>query len=322
MSDPAEGTTDFETARNSPLLLDGWLEFNRRRAGVEPIRFRTEVRGSQAIETVLYADRHGRLVLPTLNPYLPVAYASPPSTKPLRMRRHWLRAAAPLVAEMRRRGLADNLILSPNVTDARPWLWAGFRATVGYTVLNRLPPDATDFDSDATRRVRMAMGNGYRWTSRGDVGDVLACLAATESRKGFQYHLGEEDLRWLVASLGPDVARTYVCYAPSGDAASAAVVLHRPLGLAIVLVGGTRPEYFKEGAAQFLVHEMLQDLSDAGASGVDLAGADLPGVALWKEAWGGRLLPVFHVEPYTIRNGLRWGRDWLRQLRNVPSRDE
>jgi hypothetical protein len=303
-------------------MLDGWLEFNRRRAGVEPIRLCTEVRGIPSLEAVLYTDRRGRLVLPTLNPYLPIAYAPSSSSKPLRMRRHWLRATAPLVAEMRRRGIADNLILSPVVADARPWLWAGFRTTVGYTILNPFPVDPAAIDHDTSRRVRRAEKNGYRWTSQGSVHDVMGCVAATESRKGFRNRLSGEELESLVANLGSDHARTYVCNAPGGDAASATVILHRRPGIAVGLISGTRPEYFKDGAAQFLMHKILQDLSDAGAAGVDLAGADIHGVAVAKDAWGGRLLPVFHIEPYSVRNALRWGRDWLRQSRRVRNAAE
>jgi hypothetical protein len=207
------------------------------------------------------------------------------------------------------------LLLSPDVTDARPWIWAGYHATVGYTILNFLPVDATTVDGDASRRVRHAEQRGYRWTSQGSVPEVIACMAATESRKGFRYRLGQHDLEWLVANLGSEHARTYVCSAPDGDAASAAVVLHRRPGVAIVLVGGTHPKYLREGAAHLLMQRMLEDLSGAGAAGVDLAGADIPGVALWKEAWGGRLLPLFRLEPHSIRNGLRWGRDWLLQMK-------
>ncbi|PWH19385.1 MAG: hypothetical protein DDG58_05045, partial [Ardenticatenia bacterium] len=60
----------------SPLLLDGWLEFNRYKWNVTPIKLRISEEGKKvpAVEAILYLDKVGRIVQPPLNPYLPVVF--------------------------------------------------------------------------------------------------------------------------------------------------------------------------------------------------------------------------------------------------------
>lgn len=303
------------SAHHSPLFLDAWLEFNQRRFRLEPLRLRVPETGAPDVEAVLYLDRRGRCRQPPLNPYLPVALAPCAGRRPLHQRRHWLRTLAPLVAEMRRRGIGENLILSPDVDDPRPWQWAGYRTAVGSTIVNPLPLDRSLVDSEALRMARKARERGYVTTARGAPEAVKACLDGTATTKGFDYQLTAGDIGGLVGAMGPDSARTYLACAADGSPASSMLVLHRPGGMAIVIAGGSIPEHMRFGAAQLLMEDVLADLWRDGATAVDLAGADIEGVALWKEAWGGRLTQLVRVEPYTVRNALRWGRAWWRQRR-------
>ena len=52
------------------LTLDGWLEFNRIKWGLSPVRLSLSDSESQrpAVELVVYTDREGRIKTPKLNP--------------------------------------------------------------------------------------------------------------------------------------------------------------------------------------------------------------------------------------------------------------
>lgn len=60
----------------SPLFLDGWVEFTRRERRLQPVpmRFTKEGNDFPAIRAVHYLDRHGRIRVPSLHPYLPVSF--------------------------------------------------------------------------------------------------------------------------------------------------------------------------------------------------------------------------------------------------------
>lgn len=315
----ASGERTPPAERRSPLFVDAWLDFNATRFGLRPLRVRAPDDRAADLEAVLYLDRRGHCRLPPLNPYLPVAFGPSAGRRPLHHRRQRLRAVAPLVEEMRRRGVGDNLIFSPAVDDPRPWQWAGYRTAIGSTIVNRLPLDHALVDAEALRMARKARERGYTTTARGTPDAVKACLEGTAAAKGFDYELGAGDIGRLVHAMGTDVARTYLARAADGSPASAMLVLHRPGAMAIVIAGGSVPEHVRLGAAQMLMQDVLVELGRDGAVAVDLAGADIEGVALWKEAWGGRLTQLVRVEPYTVRNALRWGRAWWRQRRaDVP----
>ena len=68
----------------SPLFLPGWLEFNRQKWGAEPqrLRFERDPANPPTLESVIYLDRKGKVWLPPLNYYLPVAFTpTPPPTR-------------------------------------------------------------------------------------------------------------------------------------------------------------------------------------------------------------------------------------------------
>src|SRR5439155_26920497 len=108
------------------LYDDAWLEFNRQKWGVTPerVRFATEPDGRPAVEVVYYLDRRGRIWKPPTNTYLPVHFV-PTATQALgRLDRQWQSVSELLAADMRKRGLANDAALPPDITDVRAWQWA------------------------------------------------------------------------------------------------------------------------------------------------------------------------------------------------------
>ena len=295
----------------SPLAHAGWLAFNRETWGVTPkvVRLTGDGAPLPAINAVYYLDRKGRIVIPRLNPYLPVSFTSTPTQGRARLDRQWLEASGWLAAEMRTQGLRGAIALPPEVADIRPWQWAGFRANVRYTFVIDLHTLAEHQDSMVRNRIATARRRGYRSEPTDRLGDVWACLLATQERQGFGHGLSLRDLERAREYLGPERFRCYLCRAADGEPASAFIALYEPGGEAIGWVAGTRLGDLAAGAAQLTMHDALVDLAAAGARKLDWAGANLATIAAAKASWGPRLVPYFLVEAPTTRGIAKYLRD-------------
>ncbi len=296
----------------SPLALDSWLEFNRWKWNVQPLPAYYAL-GNElpAAKAVLYLNRQGRVVLPRLNPYLPVSLELTRTEKRYRVYRQRLQASMLMATDMRARGLGGVVNLAPVVTDTRPWRWAGFSVGTLYTFYVALPVALEEVDPAIRRRIRKAQQEGYRCEQTANMAHALAVLAETEERQGFSYHLRLQDLQQARTFLGDEHFRAYVGYAPGGAPASVVIVLHRRGGSAIYWVAGSGREHLQTGAPQLVLQHILEDLHAAGARGLDLAGANIPAIAEAKMRWGGRLVPYPAVESYGLRSLARWALRWL-----------
>jgi hypothetical protein len=143
-----------------------------------------------------------------------------------------------------------------------------------------------------------------------DIDPLMECLAETERHGGFSYGIDPREMRVAQSLIGSDSLRIYVCFDPEGRPAAATAFLHSPGARAIEWLAGTRRTSLTGGASCLLFHHSLDDLSSAGASGVDFAGANIPNVALFKSQWGARLAPTYGIRTYSIRAGARFLADW------------
>jgi hypothetical protein len=298
----------------TPLELPGWLEFNAWRTGLKPHRFSAGAEGGPEVRAVLYTGRRGRLVLPLHNPYLPVVFHSE-RTRPGGRTADWLSVAADLVEEMRRRGTGSQLYLSPDVQDVRPWLWCDFVVKPRYTYYLDLPFDRAAIDRSTRRSCDRAAKLGLKAERVVDCVPVLECLEETAARAGFALNLGRRELELARQLLGDDNLRMHVCFAPSGKAASSIITIHSPGTVAIAWVSGTKTAQLDDGASQLILRSALEDLEAAGATGVDLCGANVETIAFFKSRWGTRLVPNYGVRTHSLRAGARFVSDWVRSRR-------
>lgn len=298
----------------SPLLLDGWIEYNRVRWGVKAqrARFTPDNAAAPAATGVFYLDRRGRIWKPPTSTYLPVAFEPTPTQSRARLHRQWVAVGERLARDMRERGVVGRIVLPPDIGDVRPWQWAGFWATTRYTYLLDLPYDDRLMDPAVRRQIAKCDRSGFRSERVTALGDVFACLDESQARQGFSYGVSRSDLELARSMTGEDTLRLYVCYAPNGDPASARVVLHCPGGRAIDWLVGTRTVYLTSGATQNLLRHVLDDLHAAGALAFDFEGANLRGVAASKATWGGTLVPFYVVEAPGLVGLARHARDWAR----------
>lgn len=302
---------------NSPLFLDGWLEFNRVKWNVQPLRFMYSPDGSHlpAVEAVLYLNKRGKIVHPRINPYLPIAFKSTPAQSQYKRDRQWLEVATPLARDMCVRGLRSTVAFAPEAADIRPWQWAGFHSNVRYTFYIDFPFDLQLIDKATRNRIRKAHKEGYRCERTTNMAHVHACMQATEQRQRFHWGLTVCDLECARTLLTDESFRAYVCYAPNGEPASVSVDLHCPGTRAVGWLGGTSMHHLQSGATQLVQAYVLEDLEAAGATGYDLAGANIPSVAAAKLSWGGRLVPFYRVEAYTARNLAKWVLNYFQVIR-------
>lgn len=280
------------------ITLDGWLEFNRRKWGLTPVKLSLSegVSDRPAISLVVYTDRRGRIKTPKINPYMPVAFLPTDTQSVPRLERQWLTVSELVVKEFRRRGVVNAVSFPPSIVDVRPWQWSNFQVSVGYSFYIELPYDEQAADKRVRTKVRKAAKLGYTCELTSQMSDVIECLQDTAERQEFDYRLSVEDLETCQRLLGSDILRGYVCYAPNGDPASARLALSYPGASAVGWVSGTKRDYLNDGCAQLLMAFGLEDLQNAGACGFDWAGANIPSVAAAKATWGGQLVPY-----YTIR---------------------
>jgi hypothetical protein len=298
----------------TPLELPGWLEFNAWRTGLQALRVVSPPDDEVGVDAVLYLDRRGRLKLPPNNPYLAVVFRSPHQGA-ARRTGDWLRAVAPLVEEMKRRGSANQLYLPPEIDDVRPWLRSGFHVGVRYTYYLDFPYDEA-LQSELNRRMfKRAVAARLTAARTDDIEAVLRCLAESEARQGFETDLGPRELGKAVGLVGAESLRMYLCREPDGEPASACIVLHAPGARALAWLNGGRQTGSAEGASRLLWRFAFDDLAAAGATGIDLSGANIPPVAAFKALWGARLVASYAVRTYSFRTAARFAAGWLRSVR-------
>ena len=298
---------------SSPLSHEAWLEFNRWKWGVQPLRFRYREGGEKpCLEAVLYIGRRGSIVHPRLNPYIPIVFASSEGAAPLRASRQWLELGSCLARDMEERGVQGQVALAPTASDMRVWQWQGFDVRPRYTYVIEFPWEPHSADYAVRKNFHKAVRAGYKCVRVMSMKDVWACLVETEERQVFRYGLDPNDLECALNMLGEEYLRAYVCYSSTGAPASARVVLHRAGGRAVDWVAGTCLAHRTSGATQLLIAHVIEDLGRAGATGFDFAGANIANVAASKMVWGGPLVPYYTVQSCSIRSVVEHGVRWLR----------
>ncbi len=306
----------METMMRSPMFLDEWLEFNQHKWGLKARLWQTpeDASGLPSLRAVLYTDSRNRLRMPPRTPYLPVEFQSTPTESSIRLYRQRLQVFEPLAEEMYGLGADGTILLAPEVTDVRPWNWAGFRTSVRYTFHIQLPWDSESMDPRLRRTVAKSKRAGYVCTRSYKMQEVIECLQGTEQRKGFVHDMTVDDLETAVNILGEEHLRCYICYSSQGEPAASRLVLAQPQGMAVDWLAGTRTKDIKSGATQQLIQFILDDLSEAGSICFDFAGANIPSVALSKACWGTELVPIYSLAPTGIRGVAGHCRDYLKSL--------
>lgn len=303
-----------------PIHLPGFVEFNCRKWGLRalPFEYPAQSAGPPRLKGNFYLDRSGRVAMPKVCAYLPVQFDPSPTEKPYRLTRQWTSLAKMMAADMKRLGLASIVNLPPDITDIRPWAWAGFRTLVGYTLRIDFPWNLDQAAYSVRKDVAKAIRAGYVCERSDDVAALSRCLSGTETRQGISYRMSESDLRMALSLIGSDHLRIYLCRSASGEPASGLAVIHVPGGKAIGWLGGTPPSHLSSGANQHLLAYVLGDLHTAAATCFDFGGANIERVAEAKMVFGATLIPFYRLQLPTLTSLALDTLQWLRGM--VPRR--
>lgn len=310
------------TSELSPLFLDGWLEFNQRKWNLKPrvVEFREDNKELPLLKAVLYYDNKGQVRMPPRNPYLPVKFQSTPTESLSSLGRQWLAVSSMMVENLYRSGVRGTIALSPNVTDMRPFQWQGFHVQVRYTFYLNIPIDESEIDYAVRKQIKKAIKNGFTCSDAVSSEAIIECLEDTEDRQGFSYGLSGADIHIAKELLDEKHFRCYGCYAPSGEIASARIILHSPGSRAIDWVAGTKREFLNSGATQAIIAFALEDLASRGAAGFDFAGANIPNVAAAKATWGGHLIPYYTISVPSVRGMAKYAIDMIKYRHRAKRR--
>lgn len=303
---------------DSPLMLDGWLEFNAATSGLTPVRrtYSSDNKALPVAETVLYLDKKGRMRMPHRNPYIPINFTPTPTPSKRRVMLQWQAVSQLMALDLKHRGLANTIVYPPDVVDIREWQWLNFNAIVRYTFIISFPHDQGEISKSIRKLVAKAVAGNFKCEQTTNMSHVIECLVGTEHRQGFEHGLRVQDLELARELLGDGSFRSYVCYAPNGEAASARIALYKRDGTAIGWVSGTKSSYLSTGAVQLLNWFTFQDLYDSGATRFDWTGGNIRSVAMAKSSWGGDLVPFYAIRQpgikgvcWSVYDAWRFGRD-------------
>jgi hypothetical protein len=296
-----------------PLFNRGWIEFNERHWGVRAELIELGPRSGSAwlLRAVLYSDRHGRLVMPPRNAYLPVSISCDGARGAVVNARK--REAISALAEwLYRKRIPGGLSFSPVVSDIRAFQSRGFDAVPRYTYHIDLHDFDTDADPSVRNKIRKAQRNGYVCEVSTDFEAVQDCLRGPESRKDFDHLVDARGLAQLLGLMGPDAFAAVLCRSNSGAAVGARLHVYCPGGMAYDWSAGVKTEALRAGVNNLLCNFSLRLFADRGCNVFDFCGANIPSVATAKEAWGGRLVTYYSLRPRSLRNVLRQAYLWAR----------
>lgn len=287
---------------DTALASAEWQAFTQAYWHVEPLCFEYAPRGpgGPTLKAICYSDRKGRIVLPSYQPHLPLAFKPTPTDAVYRRQRQWLEIACLFVDDMVALGIQGEVTFSPAVTDPRPWIWSHFRVVPRFTTFLDFPFSLGQADRVVRQQAGKASRAGFVCERTDKLDDVLHCLQGSESRRDFDYGVSLQGLEMARRLLGPEAFRTYVCHAPDGGPATARVVLHRPGGRACDWLAGTVDKHLHSGATQLLMTYMLDDLYQAGAVGYNSCGDDVESVSYAKTMWGGRLMTQYSIQAFDL----------------------
>lgn len=190
-----------------------------------------------------------------------------------------------------------SLLLSPAITDARPWIWARWDVRPRYTyVLDVSRP--LQVSATVRPRLRKAAEAGMKLVGDWNLDALWSVFAETQNRQDFGVRLTQDGFRRLAQSLHDGgLARMEIARAADGEPAAGHIVLAVPgTATAFQWVAGTHSRYFKSGVSAWQTVESAAELGRRGFQRWDLCGADLPSVARFKSDLGADLVVYFQVD--------------------------
>ncbi|MCC7261188.1 MAG: GNAT family N-acetyltransferase [Candidatus Latescibacteria bacterium] len=255
-----------------------------------------------------------RLATPVLTPHgglllAPVAGKGPAEAE-------WLQPAEVLAAHLQREYHHCALTHAPAVGDMRPFTWAGWQVRVRYTYqLDLGEPEAiwAGFEHRTRKAIAKAERSGFVVEPTADLELFRRQYELLYERQGGRAPVDAGVAQgFAAAAFRAGLAEGLMARSPEGAVAAVVIFVCGAEGV-YAWVSGADPELSHTGAAS-----LVQWRYYAAHPGrrFDFVGANIPGIALFKRGFGGRLVPYFVTEGFRDRwvRGLFSGARVLRNL--------
>lgn len=296
-----------------PLFEAGWISFNERQCGLtaENIEITSAKGNAWSLQTILYFDKNGRIAMPVRNSHLPVTFECS-SLKPATIASAKTEAITQLAEKIKAGRPKASLSFSPVIDDVRPFQWAGFDVVPRFTYLLQLDNWQEKADKRLLRHARRAKEQGYYCELTTDVELVQHCLGFSEERKGFSHSVSNENIHYLLDKMGEDKLLASVCYSRDKVPVGARITICTPNNMAHAWSAGLNIEALRAGCNPLLFEFVASELLKRNCTSFDLVGANIPGVAKAKSAFGGELTTYYSMERNTVRNIMKKSYQWLK----------
>jgi len=254
-----------------------------------------------------------QLVTPPLFPHGGFLHLPSDSRSPARLEADRNGAMRALIEFLHGRFDSVQLTHAPGLVDAREFIWAGWKTTPRYTYQLDLVERQDIWDGLERRTrtaIRKAEKEGFRARATNDTELLRRQFELVYDRQHGAPPV-EVDVVGRVAEAAQEAGLTETWLVESPGGATGAIVAFTAGGdQAYAWIAGADPSFRDSGAAALLYWRFLEQ---TGASRFDFAGANIPGIALFKRGFGCQLVPYFAVEGYRSRwlGGLASLRRWL-----------
>jgi len=272
------------TATGEPWRLFGCFRKGRLVAGVSGL--------------VRQSGPGSRLVTPPLFPHGGILHLPSDSLNPARQEADRNGALRALIAFLHHQFHLVQLTHAPGLVDVREFTWAGWTAIPRYTYQLDLTDHQRLWDGLERRTrtaIRKAEKDGFRVRATDDTGLLRRQFELVYDRQAGAPPV-EAGLVGRIAEAAQQARLTETLLVESPDGATGAIVAFTAGGDDThAWIAGADPSLRDTGAAALLYWKYLEQTR---ARRFDFAGANIPGIALFKRGFGCRLVPYFAVEGY------------------------
>lgn len=197
-----------------------------------------------------------------------------------------------LIADLKKLYNNITLYFTTELTDIRPFSWAGFDVTLAYTSVKKLP--SKGYGSNITRLLKKDFAK-FELSINDDIEKVVqkheADLTKFKNRTSFVEKSGSLFRVLIEKSYMVDINYKI----NNIIVASILVLIDKKRHTAYTQLISTSEEYYKYGIHAKIYHETFIYLESLGIEYVDLYGADIQGFALFKMKFNVETKPYFRV---------------------------
>ncbi len=240
---------------------------------------------------------------PLLTPYQGFLLPPPSSSKLSDRLSREHRALTVLIKFLERRYAQIDLYNVPALTDVRPFLQHRWRAVPRFTYyLNIADLDALweGFDGSVRRAIKKAQRSELTvGKMQCTPGEIFNLLEQTFQKQGGKNPIPETLIDVIVAD--EKLSEHRVCIGartPGGELISAIVCLWDERR-AYYLLAASNPAFLSTGVNSLLIWELARYLSNTGIHSLDFIGANIPGIARFKETLNPETITYYRLERWT-----------------------